>query len=137
MKNIKASLISLDDGFKVVREIDFDSYDYPCNKKMLQGKAHEISSHFIKKWKFTYHWILSHFFTEHIIIDCQSNCELEKGHPDFIVVPKNITKLSEIIYVEFKSEPDALSPNQLKWFSENTDKKRYILKLQETPMGSI
>jgi len=132
----KAKLISLD-GFKVIREIIFEDYplDKICNDdENKMGRALLMKNKglwFMDKWSFNYQWVTQKMFPDHMILDCQASHQgYAKGHPDFIAIKKDFTDEKEILYIEFKSEDDRISSDQMKWFCNNSDQERYIIQLE-------
>ena len=108
----KCSLIEAN-GFKVIKEKKFKYVDLPISK-------------LDKPKTFTYKWIVTQFFNDHIIEDMQ--CNGSDGQPDFEIWDKD---LKNKCYVEFKSPRDALQGNQILWFSKNNKEKIYILLCEE------
>lgn len=69
-------------------------------------------------------YIRNIIFPNYKITDCSGKYTEDTGHPDFIV-----QKEENIFYVELKVNQDNLRLSQLKWFSDNKDKKSKVLWL--------
>lgn len=124
---IKAKLISLDHGFKVVDQFEFDDADYPYNNEAFQYLSKELSKSNVSQIHANYLWIVQKLFPDHLVIDKQSN-NAEKGHPDFIAIDG---KVRVVKFIELKGVSDVLSKQQISWFCKNKNKKRFIVMLEE------
>lgn len=132
MNKIKATLISVNDGFKIIKEKVLDQADLPINcfsrEKSVEGKKvcdHEYEC----SYNFNYYWITTKMFPDEIIADCQSRQGFEKGHPDFIIYNPNNPHRKK--YIEFKSQSDALALCQIKWIIQNPKREKYILFIED------
>lgn len=130
MDNIKATLISVNNGFKIVAEKTFDTGKFPMNNfsevNAIDGKHPCDHKNELLK-EFDYYWLMCLMFPNSIIGNYQST-PTEKGHPDFIVYDRDDPKKK--IFVEFKSQKDSLHIPQIKWFIDNPNKEKYILFLE-------